>query len=182
MIPDGLPLTFNLFPNLPVELQRKIWHQTLPGPRIIQVHRHDGRYGRDGAFCFNGARPPAALHTCRTSREVACSVFEIVFTHDNISTNKPLPPIYIDFAHDTIHLALISRSWQLRTCVPSELLGASGHLLMTQSQLESLSLITDSSCQLNNGIKQTNRTIPKLANFTQSGDMATVKTNFMSGI
>jgi hypothetical protein len=36
---------------------------------------------------------------------------------------------------------------------------------MTQSQLESLSLITDSWCQLNNGIKQTNRTIPNLANF-----------------
>jgi hypothetical protein len=51
--------TFTLFPALPVELQSKIWHHTLPGPRIIQVHRRDGS---DGSFYFNGARPPVALH------------------------------------------------------------------------------------------------------------------------
>jgi hypothetical protein len=87
---------FTLFQALPVELQRKIWHYTLPGPRIIQVYRR----GSDGPFYFNGARPPVALHTCRTSRAVACSIFKAAFTHDN--TNKPLSPIYIDFAHDTI--------------------------------------------------------------------------------
>jgi len=99
---DGLLITFNLFPQLPVELQRKIWHYTLPGPRIIRVHRHTDR---DGAFCFDNARPPAALHTCQTSREVACSVFETAFIHDNTNTDKALTPIYIDFAHDTIYLA-----------------------------------------------------------------------------
>jgi hypothetical protein len=59
--------TFTLFLALPVELQSKIWH------RIIQVHRRDGS---DGCFYFNGARPPVALHTCQTSRAVACSVFK----------------------------------------------------------------------------------------------------------
>ena len=34
-------------------------------------------------------------------------------------------------------------------CVPAELLGTSGHLSMKQSQLKSLSLITDSECRLN---------------------------------
>ncbi|KAG9228716.1 hypothetical protein BJ875DRAFT_547533 [Amylocarpus encephaloides] len=62
--------------------------------------------------------------------------------------------------------SLRSFSWNLGTCVPSELLGISGHLLMTQKQLESLSLITDPWCQLNNGIKQTTRNTPRLAGFT----------------
>ncbi|KAF7909783.1 uncharacterized protein EAF01_003501 [Botrytis porri] len=61
---------------------------------------------------------------------------------------------------------LSSFSWQLGTCVPSELLGLSGQLLRKQNQIESLSLVTDTWCHLNNGIKQTNRTIPKPIGFT----------------
>lgn len=63
----------------------------------------------NGPFYFNGAYPPLVLHTCKTSREVASSSFETTFTHDN--TNKPLPPIYIDFAHDTIHLTTPCDPW-----------------------------------------------------------------------
>jgi hypothetical protein len=106
MTPDGLSLTFNLFPKLPLEVQRKIWYYTLPGLRIIQVH-----HLADYTFLFNGAGPLPALHTCQTSREVACSVFETAFIHDNTSTNEPLPPKYIDFAHDTIHLTTPCGLW-----------------------------------------------------------------------
>lgn len=64
------------------------------------------------------------------------------------------------------HSSNTGSSWDLGTCVPSELLGVSGYLLLKQNQIESLSLITDSWCQLNNGTNQTNRTIPELAGFT----------------
>jgi hypothetical protein len=162
MTPDGLPPTFYLFPNLPTELQIKIWQYALPGPRVIQVHYHDSPFSsngarppavtyqtsreaarsvfkpvfahvnhhddsfsfqtspevarsllesftrdnrvhsHDGSFSFNGARPPALLHTCRTSREVARSVFDATFACND--ENKALPPIYIDLVHDTIYL------------------------------------------------------------------------------
>lgn len=86
--------TFTLFPNLPTELQIKIWRHALPGPRIIQLHY------LNGTFSFHGARPPTVLHACRTSREVALSVFEPAFTRDGQRA-----PIYIDLAHDTLYLA-----------------------------------------------------------------------------
>jgi hypothetical protein len=92
MILDGT--TFHLFPNLPIELQIKIWQYALPGPRIIRTRRHDR------SFLFS--RPPALLHTCRTSREVARSICESAFTYDEVKT---LAPIYINPAHDIIHLA-----------------------------------------------------------------------------
>jgi hypothetical protein len=87
------PHTFALFPKLPKELQIKLWTCALPGPRIIQL------YYLNSAFFFRGARPPPVLHTCRTSREVALTVFEHAFARNN-------KPICIDFAHDTIHLVL----------------------------------------------------------------------------
>jgi len=70
-----------------------------PGPRPTRVHYHDGSFSL-------GARPPAALHTCRTSREVARSVFQCAFPHDD--KNKDLPPIYIDLTHDIIYLTASS--------------------------------------------------------------------------
>ncbi|CZR69133.1 uncharacterized protein PAC_19033 [Phialocephala subalpina] len=91
---DGPPPTFTFFPTLPTELQIKIWRYTLLGPRIIQL-----QYSK-GSSSFHSARPPPALYTYRTSREVALSVFEPAFTR-----NDQLGPIYIDFAHDTLHLA-----------------------------------------------------------------------------
>lgn len=92
MTRDSPPPMFTLFPKLPKELQMKIWKCALPGPRIIQLHY------LNSAFFFRGARPPLVLHTCRTSREVALTVFERAFA----SNDKP---ICIDFAHDTLHLA-----------------------------------------------------------------------------
>jgi hypothetical protein len=92
MARDGPQPMFTPFPNLPTELQIKIWRCALPSPRIIQL------YYLHGAFSFHGARPPPVLHTCRTSREVALTVFEPAFARN-------AKPIYFDFAHDTLHLA-----------------------------------------------------------------------------
>jgi hypothetical protein len=96
---DGPTPTFTLFPNLLTELQIKIWEYALPGPRTIRVHYYDG------SFSF-GARPPAALYTCRTSREVAGAVFKCAFPLDD--KNKNLPPIYTDLVYDTIYLTASS--------------------------------------------------------------------------
>ena len=85
---------FTLFPNLPTELQIKIWRRALPSPRIIQLHYLNGTYS------FHGARPPPVLHICRTSREVALSVFEPAFTRDGQRV-----PVYINLAHDILYLA-----------------------------------------------------------------------------
>jgi hypothetical protein len=92
MTRDSPPPKFTVFPDLPTELQIKIWKCALPGPRIIQLHY------LNGASFFGGARPPPILHTCRASREVALTVFERAFVRND-------KPIYINFAHDTLHLA-----------------------------------------------------------------------------
>jgi 2EXR family len=92
MILDGT--TFHLFPNLHMELQIKIWQYALPGPRIIRTRR------QDRSFLFS--RPPALLHTCRTSRQVARSIYESDFTYDEVKT---LAPIYVNPTHGIIHLA-----------------------------------------------------------------------------
>jgi len=89
---DSPPPMFTLFPNLPTALQIKIWRCALSGPLIIQI------YYLNSAFFFCGAPPPPILHTCRTSREVALTVFERAFARNN-------KPICINLAHDTLHLA-----------------------------------------------------------------------------
>jgi hypothetical protein len=92
MTRNGLPSTFTLFSNLPTELQIMIWRCAIPDPRIIQL------YYRNGDFSLYGARPPPVLHTYRTSREEALTVFERAFARND-------KQIYFDFAHDTLHLA-----------------------------------------------------------------------------
>jgi hypothetical protein len=194
---------FYLFPNLPPELQIKIWQYALPGPRIIQVHYHDspfssngarppvtyrtsreaarsvfkpafahvyhdgsisfrispdvarsllesfihdnGVHSHDGSFSFNGARPPALLHTCRASREVARSVFDATFAYND--ENKALPPIYIDFVHDTIYLITPS---SLRTFPYAALACDFPDIAKVQSLAVELSSPTDINMVLTN--------------------------------
>lgn len=85
--------TFHPFPKLPMEMQMEIWRYTLPGRRIIAVYQ---RPERDNSLYFKGASPPPVLHACQTSRNVASSFFKAAFT------NKISPPIYMNFANDTI--------------------------------------------------------------------------------
>jgi hypothetical protein len=54
----------------------------------------------------------------------------------------------------SIHQNLLkSPSWELGTCVPSEILGSSGYLRNKQSSIETLSLITGGACGENMGGK-----------------------------
>ncbi|KAH7309360.1 hypothetical protein BKA65DRAFT_519676 [Rhexocercosporidium sp. MPI-PUGE-AT-0058] len=133
---------FTCFPNLPVEIQIKIWHHSLLGPRIIQVARRDGG---DRSFSFNGAQPPAALHACQTSREVACSVFKTAFALQNSRPNEPLPPIYIDFAHDTIFLTTPCSVWD----APYEALAEA---FPDAQKIQSLAVVVSPSCDIETAV------------------------------
>jgi hypothetical protein len=102
---------FTLFPNLPPELRIKIWHFSLPGPRIIEVKPlADGPFS-ERAFHFNGAHPPPVLGACRESRGIALSVYKPLFETDILRNRtlgnklKELPLVYIDPAHDTIYVS-----------------------------------------------------------------------------
>jgi hypothetical protein len=65
----------------------------------------------NGSFFFSGARPPPVLYACRASREVALPTFKATFTHRR-NTNKPLPPVYIDFALNIIYLTTLYDPWK----------------------------------------------------------------------
>lgn len=103
MIRDGQP-TFTLFRNLPPELQLKIWHYSLPGPRIIEV-----AYRGDLDCFFNGARPPPVFQACQDSREVALSIYKplsaILQDWPLGNPLKTLPPIYFNLVHDIIYIS-----------------------------------------------------------------------------
>ncbi|KAH6712167.1 hypothetical protein BKA61DRAFT_609789 [Leptodontidium sp. MPI-SDFR-AT-0119] len=59
--------------------------------------------------------------------KVTCSVFKTTFALENSRPNEPQPPIYIDFAHDTIFLTtpcsslavIVSPSCDIKTAVMS---------------------------------------------------------------
>jgi hypothetical protein len=74
---------FSPFPRFPVEIQRYIWKLSLPGPRILSVHhKHDTE-----KLCFpkeHHTPNPAALTTCRISRDVALSRYRPVFGNAHV--------------------------------------------------------------------------------------------------
>jgi hypothetical protein len=92
------PIDFHLFPNLPMELQIKIFKGALGGPRIIRIEPYcvDG----DSALRFRTLHPPSALlRACQISREVFIS------THTTcITSNNSARIIRLDGALDTVFL------------------------------------------------------------------------------
>lgn len=67
------PREFHAFPNFPPELQNMIWRYSLPGPRVIRAKLRSADY-----FVFGDARPPTALHVCRSSRQEALRFYELL--------------------------------------------------------------------------------------------------------
>jgi hypothetical protein len=67
------PREFHAFSNFPPELQNMIWRYSLPGPRVIGAKLHSA-----GHFVFRDARPPTALHVCRSSRQEALRFYELL--------------------------------------------------------------------------------------------------------
>jgi hypothetical protein len=73
--------TFPPFPRLPIEIQRKIWGFSLPGPRLLSVFFDT--YDPSRLFKpFRNQRPkPVMLTTCLISHEVALLRYRPVFEY-----------------------------------------------------------------------------------------------------
>ena len=89
---------FALFPRLPTELRLKIWRQTLPGPRIVEIpsvniHRRSG-----WSPVLAG---PIALQINHESRQETLSFYKLCFS----SPNRTSPGTYINFTVDTVFMA-----------------------------------------------------------------------------
>lgn len=92
---------FQLFPQLPLELRRRIWGFSVQ-PREATVRRHEFR-DLDLPQCWcSPTLTPAVLHACRESRSfLASTQYKQSFVHETC----PLY-IWINFAIDTIRVTV----------------------------------------------------------------------------
>jgi hypothetical protein len=66
------PSDFPQFTLLPIEIRRKIWNYTLPGPRVMLVLRSENRPGKYITTAASyGGHHPVALHVNTESRAEA---------------------------------------------------------------------------------------------------------------
>jgi hypothetical protein len=84
------------FAKLPQEIQDLIWEQALPGPRVVPLNwKSRGVEGLTSPLA-----PPAMLHVCRASRQVALKCgYELAFGIFDYPAQ-----IYINFGIDTIYV------------------------------------------------------------------------------
>ncbi|KAM5357450.1 hypothetical protein ACJZ2D_016250 [Fusarium nematophilum] len=95
------------FMDLALELRLLIWEFALPDRRVLRVAELPtarGTYEPGPAF-FCSARPPALLHVCRESREVALTHFRPLFKK-NIESGEITRPIYFRPKFDILYLDL----------------------------------------------------------------------------
>jgi 2EXR family len=111
--------TFTMFSELPLKLQQKIWRQTLPRARIVELCRTSEKskdYGKDyRTYC----KLPVAFRVCHVSRAEALLAYGELRYSSFFTINA-----YMDFQIDT--LLLRQSSWRsygidgdLYTCVQS---------------------------------------------------------------
>jgi hypothetical protein len=91
-------LQFSLFPQLPIELRLKIWRETLPGPRIVELPSVNIHQRSGWSPVLAG---PIALQINRESREQTLSFYKLCFS----SLNHTSPGTYINFTVDTVFMA-----------------------------------------------------------------------------
>ncbi|KAF7955691.1 hypothetical protein EAE96_004617 [Botrytis aclada] len=85
---------FHLFQNLPIELRKRIWWYSLPGPRVIQLYWVEGE-------CWSNGEQPAALHICQESRGTALEDYKLAFRSES-----SLATTYFDYNVDTLYLGV----------------------------------------------------------------------------
>ncbi|KAK5651472.1 hypothetical protein OQA88_12479 [Cercophora sp. LCS_1] len=91
---DSIPAQeFQLFPHLPLELQRHIWSQTVT-PRTVSIISSHNHYK-----LYSSTPVPAPLQTCREARNM--SLYTRAFTELDRCTSDY---IYVNFDIDTIHV------------------------------------------------------------------------------
>jgi len=72
--------SFSRFSDLPLEIRLCIWGFALSDPRVIEItlrgHEHGGSSSPANAYVASSSKPPALLHTCRESRNLALRTYE----------------------------------------------------------------------------------------------------------
>lgn len=102
---DCAAKTFPFFPNLPRELRDKIWKQSLPGPRVVEIfpplknENGGGVYGQELDISPRSSAVFSTLHVCWESREIALKYYQPEFHH--VLGGRP---IYFNFETDTLFL------------------------------------------------------------------------------
>jgi hypothetical protein len=101
-IKRGLALTsFELFVNLPAELQIEVWKHSLPGPRTVRIHVSESLDEFKPQFSRS---VPAILQVSHVARTLALKTLYQAFP----TTTKRDTYIYFNLAIDTLRLSLRS--------------------------------------------------------------------------
>lgn len=96
------PLTsFNLFPQLPVELRLRIWRHSLPVPRKVRVYPNANALATSHIATSWASREvvPTVLHICRESRAEGLLHYQLTF-----GSNNQTPQVYFNYAKDCLVL------------------------------------------------------------------------------
>lgn len=98
------PLMFPMFPQLPVELQLKIYRFTFPQGRVIELHMRDSE--EEWYTCLYN-QTPIALQICRASRQEALLAYRELSFPGKSPEERGLK-LYINLNIDTIYISPIS--------------------------------------------------------------------------
>jgi hypothetical protein len=95
---------FTLFPNLPLELRRKVWRFATSTERIIEI-----RWGHRKDWYYSSTPPPSVLHTSRESRIEALRCYELLEIKNlwNYMGVSALFRTYINYQRDTFYLSTL---------------------------------------------------------------------------
>lgn len=124
---------FTLFPDLPAELQLKIWHISTTVPRLIELqlvpkevlccregHQDEESRVKEMPHLRPKTNNPAILRTCRASRSVALKIYKSGKTGHKIYRRI----VYLNPQEDTLFLKsdliwyISAKMWQMRPGVP----------------------------------------------------------------
>lgn len=95
----GTLTNFTVFLNLPTELRQKIWRETLPGPRIVEVRCDKGN------ACTSSAKIPTALHVSSEARAEALRFYKLSFgSKAGSKIPDAAPKIWFNSAIDVFYL------------------------------------------------------------------------------
>lgn len=65
--------TFTCFPKLPLELRLKVWHNSMPGSRVLEI-----RFNKRKRRFVSYAKVPTVLQICRESRNEALGTYQVL--------------------------------------------------------------------------------------------------------
>jgi len=100
------PGSFKLFPQLPLELRRKIWLHAVPRPRIFKLLERNEDDEEVGWTCMTEEerQTPGILFACWESRAETRKFFQLCFEKAAASPPTMRSAVYVNFAIDAFIL------------------------------------------------------------------------------